>query len=291
MTKRIQLIDYSPAQPAVAAIVNEPSVTEEGVRYIVGDSPTGVFEGFTNRIAYYYQGEWHFDLPAKGWMVHVNSEDRIRYFDGVSWVIHDRLHDVDSEDDHGAATGDKKGKYVRANPFTGKIEFADVAELEFLNDQGVVYWRYVGDQQWKLLIDLSGVVTVVPEFRFEDGWLQWRLADQTPEDIWKNIIHIDDLTRDPQFRIENDLLQWKFEDELEWTTLADLSAYRIKRLTLTIVHDEQINFSIPGGITQSHVTLNGLTYTQDADYTISGTTLSWADDEIEQDDELILYYQ
>jgi hypothetical protein len=39
---------------------------------------------------------------------------------------HDRLHDVDSSTDHAAANEENFGKYVRANPDTGAIEFSTV---------------------------------------------------------------------------------------------------------------------------------------------------------------------
>ena len=51
--------------------------------------------------------------------------------DNTNWrKKHDRLHDIDSEDDHAPATGDDKGKWIRANPDTGAIEYTDAPKQD-----------------------------------------------------------------------------------------------------------------------------------------------------------------
>ncbi len=65
-----------------------------------------------------------------------------------------------------------------------------------------------------------------------------------------------------------------------------------------IQEDEQEEFIVPKH-TISYVTLNGLRYITPGDYTIQTeiveeeevTTMTWGDDELETDDELLLYYQ
>ncbi len=67
---------------------------------------------------------------------------------------------------------------------------------------------------------------------------------------------------------------------------------------VTIVEDEKKEFIVPKH-TISYAVLNGLRYTTPGDYTIKTeiieeeevTTMTWADDELETDDELLLYYQ
>ncbi len=202
---------------------------------------------------------------------------------------HERLHAINSTDDHAVAEGSDRGKYVRADPVTGEIVFANVAEIEFGHWALVVYWRYVGEAEWNELIDISGIAGMKPEFRADDGWIQWRISEQTPEDDWKNLIHVDDLTKHPIFRVEDNLLQWKYDDQVEWITLADLSRDAMRKVLLTIATDEQTVFTVPEGISTSYVILNGVHYIE-PDYEIEGTTLTWADNGLETDDELILYY-
>jgi hypothetical protein len=76
-------------------------------------------------------------------------------------------------------------------------------------------------------------------------------------------------------------------DNENWVSLGSDT----KITTITIPFDGQTVFTVPENISISYAVLNGITYKADVDYTISGTTLTWADNELETDDELLLYYQ
>lgn len=53
---------------------------------IVGDTPVGVFEGQTNKIAHYYNGKWFFYQPRTGWVVNITQYNYQPFvFDGVQW--------------------------------------------------------------------------------------------------------------------------------------------------------------------------------------------------------------
>ena len=52
--------------------------------------------------------------------------------DNANWTkkdLHDRLHAINSPEDHAPAEGDNRGRYVRAHPETGHIGFSDIGEL------------------------------------------------------------------------------------------------------------------------------------------------------------------
>jgi hypothetical protein len=62
---------------------------------------------------------------------------------------------------------------------------------------------------------------------------------------------------------------------------------------LTVSADEQVNFTIPeqSDNDKTYVILNGIRYTHvEGDYTIAGTTLTWADTELESGEELLFNY-
>ena len=102
MTNRIQILEHSPAQPLVQEITNDPPEHSAGLRVIIGTSPTGDFTGHPNKIAWSDGTNWHFDQPEKGWRCFVNNEDKDYIFTGTWEIldIHNRLHNIDSSDDH-----------------------------------------------------------------------------------------------------------------------------------------------------------------------------------------------
>lgn len=55
---------------AVLNIANSPASTSDGVRYIVGSSPTGDFSGQAGKLAVRIEGTWNFYTPALGWVVY-----------------------------------------------------------------------------------------------------------------------------------------------------------------------------------------------------------------------------
>jgi hypothetical protein len=59
-----------------------PTDPAEGVRYVVGDAPTGDFAGHSGDIATRRDGAWHFQTPVSGMIVFVVTEGVLLLFDG-----------------------------------------------------------------------------------------------------------------------------------------------------------------------------------------------------------------
>lgn len=72
---------------AVLNIVNAPASTADGVRYIVGTSPTGDFSGQAGKLASRIDGQWVFYTPEEGWDVYNLSNNRTYRFSGGVWSI------------------------------------------------------------------------------------------------------------------------------------------------------------------------------------------------------------
>lgn len=99
---RINILEHAVAQPAVEGFYNDPPTHSAGYRVIVGESPTGDFNGHSNKIAWSNGINWFFDEPVAGWNTWVNSEDKRCLFDGTNWETweHIHLHEMDSNNSH-----------------------------------------------------------------------------------------------------------------------------------------------------------------------------------------------
>lgn len=64
-----------------------PGSPSTGDKYIIGGSPTGVWSGRANQIAYYDGVIWQFWAPVEGWRIAVLDEDTDYRYNGSSWVI------------------------------------------------------------------------------------------------------------------------------------------------------------------------------------------------------------
>ncbi|MDX9890313.1 MAG: DUF2793 domain-containing protein, partial [Bacteroidales bacterium] len=102
---RIAIEEYLPIQKAVEAIYDNPPSHSDGLRVLVGTTPTGVFTGHTNDIAWSNEGAWFFDTPVSGWRVWVNSLDYELIYIDTEWV-QSNTHITDGEyDDSAFLTG------------------------------------------------------------------------------------------------------------------------------------------------------------------------------------------
>lgn len=72
---------------AVLNIVNTPVSTSDGVRYIVGSSPTGDFTGKAGNLAVRINGSWSFYEPSLGWAVYNLQNNQTYRFNGSTWII------------------------------------------------------------------------------------------------------------------------------------------------------------------------------------------------------------
>lgn len=64
-----------------------PVSPADGDTYIVGVSPTGLWAGQANNIAYYTEGAWFFYPPKNGWLAVVNDEDALYRYSGAAWGL------------------------------------------------------------------------------------------------------------------------------------------------------------------------------------------------------------
>lgn len=72
---------------AVLNIVNTPASTANGVRYLVGTSPTGDFAGQATKLAVRVNGAWSFYTPALGWAVYNLSDNMTYRYTSSGWVV------------------------------------------------------------------------------------------------------------------------------------------------------------------------------------------------------------
>lgn len=72
-------------QLAVAGVVNAPSVSANGTRYIVGTAPTGEFTGHANAVAVRVAGAWEFYTPSAGWIAQVPTAGTEYTFASGAW--------------------------------------------------------------------------------------------------------------------------------------------------------------------------------------------------------------
>lgn len=71
---------------AISRSVATPPVSPAaGDLYLVAASPTGVWSGHANHLAYYDQ-IWRFIVPNEGLTLWVNNEDRLFSYNGTAWV-------------------------------------------------------------------------------------------------------------------------------------------------------------------------------------------------------------
>lgn len=72
---------------AVLNIANSPASTADGVRYVVGTSPTGDFSGQANRLAVRIEGAWEFYAPGVGWAVYNIANGRTYRYTESGWIV------------------------------------------------------------------------------------------------------------------------------------------------------------------------------------------------------------
>ncbi|MEL7232502.1 MAG: DUF2793 domain-containing protein, partial [Pseudomonadota bacterium] len=62
-----------------------PASPEDGEAWLIGDAPTGLWDGMAGRLAFWTDGAWFFETPQPGWRVYDKSENALIIFDGTSW--------------------------------------------------------------------------------------------------------------------------------------------------------------------------------------------------------------
>jgi hypothetical protein len=72
------------AMPVALAIQNSPPTSPaEGNIYIVGTSPTGVWQTHSGQIAQYYNGAWVYYTPSAGWCFSVVANGLYVYINTI----------------------------------------------------------------------------------------------------------------------------------------------------------------------------------------------------------------
>lgn len=74
----------------ISMSIADPPAAEQGARYIVAASPTGVWAGHAKHVAYKTASGWDFRTPRTGWVVIVNDESTAThkaayFFNGTTW--------------------------------------------------------------------------------------------------------------------------------------------------------------------------------------------------------------
>jgi hypothetical protein len=64
-----------------------PSAPNEGDRYIVGPSPTGIWAGKQNKIASFIGSAWKFFSASEGWQCYDQGANTMLLFMGTSWAV------------------------------------------------------------------------------------------------------------------------------------------------------------------------------------------------------------
>ena len=111
---------------SVSARVDAPSgANVEGARYLVSQSPSGVFAGHADQIACYQDGAWLYLTPKVGWRVYVEDVFSLRVYDGGAWreIASGKLP-LDQFSRLGVGTASDPG-----NPFSAKLNNALFAAL------------------------------------------------------------------------------------------------------------------------------------------------------------------
>lgn len=74
-------------QLSVAGVVNTPTVTAAGTRYIVGTSPTGAFAGQAGAVAVRVGSTWEFYTPTAGWSAYNTADGKTYIYSGGLWSV------------------------------------------------------------------------------------------------------------------------------------------------------------------------------------------------------------
>lgn len=83
--KRIKIEETDSWQKPILSISNNGTATK-GNRYIVGDTPTGEFSGFSTDSILTYDGTaWLEDVPEKGWTTYDLDQDKFLLYQDSSW--------------------------------------------------------------------------------------------------------------------------------------------------------------------------------------------------------------
>ncbi len=153
------------------------------------------------------------------------------------------------------------------------------AALEFIKPHMRIRGLTVG------IVHISGEVRYVQEYWFRAG-----IQDEDLEVKGEQYTHPTGFEDQPSEPLDNltVISQVNVNDQGHIEGVETREIPVIETVELNILADEQTEFTIPPSL-RHHCILNGLKYVE-GDYSVSETTLTWGDDELETDDELIFCY-
>lgn len=129
----------------IARTDTPPGSPTNGVRYVVGDTPTGAWVGHANQVAAYLTtgaAGWQFYGPKIGWRAWVEGTSSYIRFTSTGWVADDLNFLITA-----AAAGDvltfdvTAGKFINVRPMRGVSFGSDPAALLLANQQ-IFYHRF-----------------------------------------------------------------------------------------------------------------------------------------------------
>lgn len=96
MEKSLRMIDCLVQPNAIDKdLAAPPGSPTSGATYIVAVAATGVWTGYSTKIARYHAAAWEFFTPKAGWRIYVVDEDEYYRYSGSAWVIEARAQPVD----------------------------------------------------------------------------------------------------------------------------------------------------------------------------------------------------
>jgi len=82
----IRTLDALVQLSVLAVQDNPPEMPQNGMRYIIGLLPIGVFEGRANQLAVFQDGAWAFFMPQIGWQAYDQNQSSLLIFKGDIWT-------------------------------------------------------------------------------------------------------------------------------------------------------------------------------------------------------------
>lgn len=134
-TYRVLEQSTSPFQQQVISFIDDSFglTPSNGDRYIIGTG-ANAFVSKDNSIAW-YDTSWHFDVPAKGWLVENDDNGHLYLFDGSAWINEDVTAKADKV--AGAPNGYLAGLDVDGNLTNSNVTVVAAADaISHVHSQG-----------------------------------------------------------------------------------------------------------------------------------------------------------
>lgn len=124
MSKKHAVVEstFSWKKPVIDILNNPPSTPSGGDRYLIGQTPTGAWSGFSNQYTIWTQGAWDIYSPTQGDVVNVKNDDVFYTYDLGAWVLIDKKFKTIRGIPVPLALAGNDGNIIRYNNTTGAYE-------------------------------------------------------------------------------------------------------------------------------------------------------------------------